>query len=115
MNPATHSARHIPLDEALDQLLSPRWSPARGPRIRSASELPWRFRQIVQTLRAGTWRAYGDDTRLGFAVGEFTSAAGGDTGPALAVSFYDADAHRCAAGVWTMDTAGHWMLHDVLD
>lgn len=97
------------VDNVLDALLADRWGPARWHRIDDARKLPWRLKQLAQTLPKGAWRAYADGQSVAFAAGEVT-------GPeAIAVRFYDASAQQCAAGIWSADQGGSWRLQEVID
>jgi len=97
------------IDTVLDNLLAERWGPARWRRVDDAEELPWRLRQLATQLPRGTWRAYADGQAVALAAGETAERAG------IAVRFYDASAQQCAAGVWTVDSAGRWRLREVID
>lgn len=98
-----------PVNAVLDQLLAERWGPARWRRVDAVEELPWPLQQLAASLPRGTWRAYADGESVAFAAGETAERA------AIAVRFYDASAQQCAAGVWSMDTAGQWRLLEVID
>lgn len=109
MNATRIRQRMANLDIGLDAILAERWAPASWERVEDMEELPWKLRQLVVTLPRDAWRAYADGAC-------FALAAGVCVGPRdIAVSFYDASAKLCAAGVWSTDSRGHWQLTEIVE
>lgn len=102
------------LDAALDQLMVERWPPDTWQQIQGIDALPPRLGRLAGALHVGAWRACSDGERVRFAVGEPTRASGRQMCE-LKVSFYDADARLCGAGIWTQPVPGQWLLREALD
>ena len=101
----------------LDDLLASRFLPKRWvERIWSARELPPPLRRCTRDLPAGTeWRAYGEDSRIFFAIARLHADDSSDaSSTAIDAYFLDENAAVYAAGVWDYDRNRGWCLDAVM-
>jgi hypothetical protein len=102
----------------LDELLTSRFLPKGWiERIWSARELPPRLERCTRNLLPGTeWRAYGEDSRIFFAIARMHAAGANEaSSTAIDACFLDESAAVYAAGVWVYDRKAGWYLDAVME